>query len=476
MKILLVQPDSVNAVVNSAMHIYNFEPIGLYYLGASVRSSHDVALVDLNSETVSKGYDTTVCFLDALRIVQPHVVAFSALTSVRTSRIKQLAGIVKKHDRNICTIVGGVHASLCPTDFSDDDVDIVVRGESIWTFQSIINLIEQGNTAKEIAKELATARYEFEASPLRHWPKPYRALGAKYKESYRINIGKPGYNQLSHSIASVKTSSGCPFRCKFCCLWQLYPKHETRDVDSVVEEISCLTEDYVFLADDESLLDVDYMGSITDALIASGVRKKYVMYGRTDTIAENPRLMDKLTAAGLKEVWIGLEGSTNYQLELYRKNNSVDSHRRAIEVCRDRGVNVHATALVNYQFTRDDFDFMLTYTQEILGLRSCHFFVLTPFKGTTYYDRMIKEQPDRFLTTNSDYFSIRQSVLKPEHMNIEEFHQRYADLQRNFNSDTIPFSLESSDDEPSHIAEFEWMKSRNDILYESILRAHFTYP
>jgi radical SAM superfamily enzyme YgiQ (UPF0313 family) len=472
MKILFVQPNSTNEIINSAMHIYNFEPLGIYYLAASVKDCNDINLIDLNNELILKEKKDADPFSEAIKSYQPRVVAFSALTSVRTGKIKELSRRVKSVDKNIITLVGGVHASLWPSDFEDESIDVVITKDSLQTFSYAIQLIEQGHSIGDIKKIVG---FNKTILKLNNWPLPFRKLGDKYRSLYRIAIGKPGYSQISKPVASVKTSSGCPFRCDFCCLWKLYPRYEIRKVESVVKEIASLKEDLVFFADDESLINVNYMLNLASVLLKSGVKKKYIMYGRADTISKNPILIEKLAEAGLKQIWIGIEGSTDDQLKEYRKKNTTMSHPLALNICKRNGVDVHATALVNQDYRKEDFDYMLKYTKEILGITSCHFFVLTPFKGTDFYKKLKKNSSARFLTDNSDHFSIRQSVLRPKHMTIEEFHQKYADLQRDFNSDSIPFYIETSDYSPEYRAEFETLKRRNERFYDNILNAHRIY-
>jgi len=476
MRILFVQPDSTNNVINEAMHIYNFEPLGLYYLASSIKGHNDVSLLDLNNELILKEEQNNEHpFSETLKSYQPHIVAFSALTSVRTGRINELSKIVKKNEKKIITIVGGAHASLYPSDFKSKNIDIVITKNSIKTFSYVIRLIEQGKRIEDIKKIISINDSPNDMVNLKKWPKPYRKIGKKYKGFYRIAIGKPGFSQISQPVVSVKTSSGCPFRCKFCCLWQLYPKYEIRKVDSIVEEIASLEEDNVFFADDESMINVNYMIKLADSLIRTGLKKKYIIYGRADTISKNPFLIEKLVKAGLKEVWIGLEGASDEHLKEYNKKNTTKSHLTAIEICRKQGVSLHVTAMVDYHFREEDFDYMLEYIKEILGLTSCHFFVLTPFKGSIFYKDLKKECPEKFITDNSDHFSIRQTVLEPDHMNIKEFQQRYADLQREFNSDTIPFDIDESNCEHEYLEEYELMKRRNKKLYEAILFAHKKY-
>ncbi len=475
MRILFVQSDSLNPVINNAMHIYNFEPLGLYYLAASVKDEHDTDLLDLNVETILSEEKKDRAFHEKMLVYKPDIVAFSALTSPRTGRINELCSIAKSIDKNITTIVGGIHASLMPSDFDNKYVDLVMRKNSAENFQEAIHLITKNKKMKEIKKTINSSHYTADKINLGSWPEPYRKLGSKYESYYQIAVNPPGESRIRERISSVKTSAGCPFRCTFCCLWQLYPIYEKRAVESIVSEIEKIGNEHIFFADDESMIDSRHMMNLADAIIESNLKKKYIMYARADTIAKNPELIRRWALAGLKQIWIGVEGATNPQLKRYKKDNTTISHKKAIDIARSFGIDIHATALVDQSFQKKDFDYMLKYTKTHLKLTSCHFFVLTPFRGSRYYYELLERNPKSFLTQNPDHFSIRQSVLQPEHIGIAEFHRLYADLQKNFNSDTIPFEFHGTFEKEAYRKEFEELAKKNKMLYDTILASHLSY-
>ncbi|MBA7523417.1 Hopanoid C-3 methylase [subsurface metagenome] len=382
MRILFIQPDSFNPVINYGAHIYNFEPLGLYYLASTVHKNHDVYFLDLNTEmNILMNKDDNL-FQNSLSEINPDIVAFSALTSVTSGRINQLCNIAKKEDNRIVTVVGGLHASLSANDFTQNPyIDIILKRNAISTFSEVVQLIEKNVSINNInefinSKELNTSIQ----THLNSWPFPYRELGNKYKEHYEISIGKPGKNKIKEPISSLKTSLGCPFRCNFCCLWQQYPKYEQRNIDSIIEELGCIKTEYVFFADDESMINANFMGKLADEIYAAEIRKKFVMYARADTIVKNKVLLDKWKKAGLVEIWIGIEGGTNKQLNRYNKQNNIASHIEAIKLIRQYGINVHTTTLVDISFTEDDFKYLYEHVKYNLTLTSCHFFILTPFK------------------------------------------------------------------------------------------------
>jgi radical SAM superfamily enzyme YgiQ (UPF0313 family) len=67
-------------------------------------------------------------------------------------------------------------------------------------------------------------------------------------------------------LASIRTSKGCLFRCRFCALWKLTGgRYITRKPECIVEELGTIEEKFVFFADDESL-DTKRMIALADLI------------------------------------------------------------------------------------------------------------------------------------------------------------------------------------------------------------------
>ena len=174
-------------------------------------------------------------------------------------------------------------------------------------------------------------------------PFPNRKLTEKYRAQY--------YSEWMKPLASIRTSKGCPFRCRFCAEWKVAGgRYYKRAPQQIVEELATITKPYVFFADDESLVDVARMTQLAQMIKAAGIQKRYFLYGRADTIARNRQLLEAWRDIGLERIFIGLEFFRNEDLKYIRKASTVDDTTKALEILRDLGIQIYASFIVRPEF------------------------------------------------------------------------------------------------------------------------------
>ena len=217
------------------------------------------------------------------------------------------------------------------------------------------------------------------ATDLDIFPFPERSLTAEYRKHY--------YSEWMRPLASIRTSKGCPFRCSFCALWKIAGgRYLKRDPAKIVEELAGIDEEYVFFADDESLVDVRRMKTLARLIKEAGLRKKYFLYGRSDTITKNPDLLEQWRDVGLQRVFVGLEFFREQDLEFIRKGSTLDDNKRAVRILQDLDIDIYASFIVRPEFTHQDFAAFHQYCRD-LDLTFASFAVLTPLPGTDFYAR-----------------------------------------------------------------------------------------
>jgi radical SAM superfamily enzyme YgiQ (UPF0313 family) len=410
MKILLIEPAKALRTIGGE-DIFLYEPLALEYLAAGVSRHHDVRIVDLRLEKDLPA---------VLESFKPDVVGVTSYT-VHVNTVRKLLAQIKDWNPQALTVVGGHHATVAPEDFVAPGIDLIVRGEGVFPFQEIVTRLERGEGFDGVpgiafAKDGILVQTEpMPVSDLDVFPFPERRFTARYRSHYFSEWMKP--------LASLRTSKGCPYRCKFCALWKLAGgRYLKRQPEKVVEELAGLDEEFVFFADDESLVDAPRMKTLATLIREAGIHRRYFLYGRSDTIARNPDLLELWRGVGLERVFVGLEFFRDEDLEEIRKGSTLRDNEQAVKVLQSLGIDIYASFIVRPEFTRDDFAACARYCRA-LDLDFATFAMLTPLPGADLY----AEVWEQMITHDYDYFDFVHTLL-PTALPLKDFYEAYYQL------------------------------------------------
>jgi radical SAM superfamily enzyme YgiQ (UPF0313 family) len=410
MKILLIQP-AKPAPALGGEDFSIFEPLALEYLAAVVAPDHDVRILDLRlHHDLGKVLDD----------FQPEVAGLTSYT-VHVNTVKRLCRQIKAHNPEIVTIVGGHHATVMPADFAAPFIDVIIAGEGVFPFREVIRRLEKNRGlsgfpgAVGLENDTVLIRQGEADLDLDTLPFPRRDLTQAYRHSY--------FSEWMRPLASLRTSKGCHFRCQFCALWKLTGgRYLTRKPECIVEELGTIQEQYVFFADDESLLDVPRMAALADLIQRAGINKRYFLYGRSDTITHHPELLAQWKKVGLERVFVGLEFMRDADLKLIRKGATVANNERAVQILKDLDLDIWPMFMVRPEFKPQDFAALRQYCLG-LDLSFIGFSVLTPLPGTDLYN----EFKDQLISANYDFFDFFHTLL-PTTLPLPDFYQELTRL------------------------------------------------
>lgn len=409
MKVLLIQPPSVDPLTDK---IFLFEPLALEYLGAGLKKDgHEVLLLDAR---IDPDYENTC------RRFHPDVVGLTGFTS-HVNIIKTIACRIKSKNSKILLVVGGHHATVQPQDFNDPNIDAVVIGEGVFTLREILRTWATGGDFSAIpGLAVPDTRGMTFTTPrpytnLNDLPLPERSLTAAYRKHYFSEWFKP--------LASVRTSLGCIGRCNFCALWKITGgKYLRRDPAKVVEELLMVAEPHVFFCDDESMCDVKRMDELADLIAAAGIKKKYFLYGRVDTIVNHPDLFAKWAKIGLSQVFVGMEDFSDQRLQAMNKGITTKQQEEAVRILDRLGIMMYASYMVDPTYTRDDFTSLMAYVRKMKHTYAS-FTVLTPLPGTELY----RTRQSELLSRKPELYDMLHALL-PTTLPMQEFYQELAKL------------------------------------------------
>jgi hopanoid C-3 methylase len=409
MRILLVKPPlNKNLLVPG-----NDEPLELEYVAAAA-GGHDVEIFDMRIDRN---------LWKKLGRFRPDLVGITAYTcDVRAA--KDVLREVKKFDARIRTAVGGHHATVLPSDFAFPFVDVIFLGPADDSFKQYVALLAGGgdvrgtnNIALVAGGGLTFTEPRPSVDDLDRLPWPARHLTRDYRKYYRDSV--------RNITGMIVSSRGCPYRCTFCACWKIMGgKYFMRSPESVVDEFAALPEEIelVCFADDNTLHSTRRAWRMIELIETRGLRKRFMMYARTDLIVAHPDLMAGLKEIGLEYLLVGIESFRDEELKKLNKKVAAETNIEALRVLRKLEISVSPHLIVDPDFTKDDFRQLLAYVRKLELFRPVYT-VLTPLPGTTLYE----ENYGRLAIRDYDFFDFTHSVL-PTKLSRRDFYRQYASL------------------------------------------------
>ena len=433
MKILLVNPprsphnsilDHAPAEAKPFIHKKLIgPPLGLITIASAARD-HDVRVLDMKGE-----YDL---FPDApspdemidghLKEFKPDIVGITVIASEFPYAIG-ITRAVKRHDSGIVTVAGGLHATVCPYDFRDGSVDIVMPGQCAGIFMELVRALETGRPRESVRGiylntgqgpvftgpadanwDAAGGNFIFpDRSHLKRWISTYRAGGSPHPSTY------------------IFTSLGCPYRCTFCSIWsQFGGRYHQRAVESVITELK-MVDDYpvVRFADANTIVNERFIDSLFDRIREEGIEKFFIMDIRFDTAVKYPKLIEKLARGGLKVVICGFESFKEEELRRYRKEAPARLIEEAISIFHANGIMVRGNYVIPADYSGDDFKAMADYAGSHRVVYA-GYTILTPMPGSEFFDESRDRIVDFDLAKYNFFNCVFKTALPPErfHENV----------------------------------------------------------
>jgi len=415
MKVLLIQPRQRQRAGHRAgfRQLAVIEPLGLEMVAATISGEHEVRLVDL-----LPGVDLE----QTVRGLAPDVIGLSCSFTVDVSQTLQIAEALRKLRPDAFIFVGGHHASLRPEDFAVPWIDGIVIGEGESTTPEMMRALASGESPAGVtglvlntpSGQMATGRRPL-VEDLDLLPFPERKLSYPWRKVYHVGMrGRMG---------SVETSRGCPYRCTFCSVWRFHQgKVRFKSPERVVDEIESVPGRNIFVTDDNFLASIPRAEAIAGLILQRGLRKRFIIQARTDSIARHPETVAKLKEAGFATVFLGLEKIDEEGLKSVDKHNSVRSNEQALSVLKKLGMNVFGTLIVDPDYDESDFRKLRDYVRRH-AIPNAWFTVLTPLPGTALFEQV----QEALVTRNCEMFDLVHAVL-PTRLDLERFYREYANL------------------------------------------------
>jgi radical SAM superfamily enzyme YgiQ (UPF0313 family) len=405
MKILLVRPRPHKETIG-LQHVMICEPLELEYLVSNIpdeiRSETNAEIVDMILEKIS--------FEEIVSKEKPDFIVFTGYIT-HVGIIKQMAESAKKVFPMVKTGVGGVHAEVVAEDFRSEFIDFIYDKNGIDNFNiTLKGLLDKKSVwqiNEEINKGIKNSAFEYKY--------PDRNAVSKYRKHY--------YYMFHNPCALIKTSFGCPYNCSFCFCKEITDgKYFSREIGDIIKELSSIEEEEVYIVDDDFLYDRNKLKSFITGIKEKNIKKKFLVYGRADFIAQNEDIISELKAIGLQAVIVGIESVRAGDLKDYNKGTTVEINERCIKILQKYDIELYATLIIPLDFKKEDFRQLVSWLRG-LNVKFVNLQPLTPLPGTEIFN----SYEELLLVKRQQYevWDMAHVVLKPKFMSIRAF---YAEI------------------------------------------------
>lgn len=288
-------------------------PQGLLLVAAAVPDGWEVRFID---ENVRRATEADYEWADAVFISGMHV---------QRDRIREVDRAAHRHGR--VTVLGGPSVSASPEWYPE--VDLLHIGELGDGTRALFDRLR-----RTVRRPPAQLRFETVIrTPLHEFPTP---------AYHHIDV-------RDYFIASIQYSSGCPFRCDFCDIPELYGRVPRRKMPKqVCAELDALMEsgppDAVYFVDDNFTGSQKTALELLPHLIEWQRRNGYPVNFACElsiNVARNTRILELMREAWFHTVFVGIETPDEDSLRsLSKKQNLGMPLLDAIRILNDYGFEV----------------------------------------------------------------------------------------------------------------------------------------
>jgi len=316
------------------------------------------------------------------RTPRARVIGLSCMHALEYDDVRAQVRRLRRAASDAFLVAGGHAASAFPGPLEIPELDAVVVDDGEIVLPLLVEAIEKGRPLPDVPGLRlrtpdgwrSTPSLE-ERAPLDTVPQPARDLVDRYRGAYHCLLFKP--------VWLVETARGCPFRCNFCSVWQLYDRSfRERSIGAVVEDLAACG-DSVFIVDDLFWNHPDRSLALARALRARGVFKRWILVqSRTDLVARRPDLLEAWRPLARDfDIFFGLEAPSDRGLDRLTKDATVGETIAAAQVARALRYGVTGNFVVDPDWEEEDFrtlwEFVATHRLERAG-----YTILTPLPGT----------------------------------------------------------------------------------------------
>ncbi|MBW1692880.1 MAG: B12-binding domain-containing radical SAM protein [Deltaproteobacteria bacterium] len=350
MKVILISmPDIAPIVIHeAAIHMPN---LGIASVGGNIDEHHDVYIIDL----IRKRNQVRKYLTRTLKKIRPELVGLSAMTWQYDTCIK-IMRLIKELLPDVKIAIGGYHATVMY------EVSYKRGGRFI-------------HNPKRDLLDLSRLKLPIRDKRRLTW----------------------GYHVMNNKFEVMETSRGCTRSCNFCSIRNMYGRSfRTFPIEHVLANLDDIyykrKTRWVLIADDNLVLAPDRVIILCDAIIQKNYKNlNFVIQADCVSMARNEEMVRKLSLAGVKSVFLGIENASPKNLRTAQKGDITKASVKAVANCHKHRIMVIAGLILGFP---DDDEASIIQNYEFLNALKidaswCQ--ILTPYPKTGIRQKLVDE-------------------------------------------------------------------------------------
>jgi radical SAM superfamily enzyme YgiQ (UPF0313 family) len=310
--------------------------------------------------------------IDWVYVAGADVVGFSSITCTLT-RTAELVEETRRRNPDAVVLLGGAEPTCAPERALRAGADFVFRGEAEFSLPLFLDPVREGwrgEALRAAVRNVPGIAWQ-EADAVHLGPPPRQLTDEEVSALPLIDMSLVQGSERCKT-ANVWRSRGCPERCVFCEVHEIWPRYVLREEDRSVEELlgQQAAGRGAFLIDDNAAANKPSFKRFLRSAIERGYAKPIVVQMRADAVFDRHGRLDRELLGLLRDlspvttVCVGVESAEDSDLAEIGKHITSDRMAAALAGIKRYGLLVHgmfiafagdtaATLKRNGRFARD---------------------------------------------------------------------------------------------------------------------------
>lgn len=432
MKVVLISmPDVVPIIIHEmAIHMPNH---GIACIGGNIDEGHDVYLIDL----VRKRNSISAYLTKTLKRINPDLIGLSAMTWQYPTCLA-LIGLIKRILPQVKIAIGGYQATLMSREMAaspeSQSVDFIIRGEGEEAFRRLVNAL----AGMDRLDAIPSISYKRDGQWVHNDQGSLcdlSRLKLPIRDRRRLTSG---YHFMYSKIEVMETSRGCTRNCSFCSINHMYGRsYRTYPIERILADLDDIyfnkKTKLVFITDDNMVLNPQWVMNVCDAIIKRNYKNlRLVVQADCISMARNEAMVKKMSQAGFRTVFLGIENVSSQNLRTMEKGDVVKEAKRAVENCQRYGIMVIGGLI--FGLPDDDEEAIKRNYQFLIDLEvdASYCQILSPYPKTKLREHLISERLvvniDRYERYNGLWANVKTRHLDADQLQYAFWHSRQTVL------------------------------------------------